>query len=548
VSTPIAAGPRLTRHRIPRWVWVVAVLVGAMHMIPYAVATWRTPEGWTFTGNLTVSPDYMQYRTWARQTQAEGPIVSNRFTAEPNGKFLPVPFYWGIGMLSRLTAVTPEWIYAWLGVPLAMAMVLLLHASATRFSRVPAAVPWVVGTMILGGGLGAILSMIADSPSLSAWPPLRTLVVEPMEGAARVVPFESYRGNYVFQALFDTHFLAFWVAATAAVLALHAVVREYSHRRLVAMIALFAAATILHVYEGVTLMAITIGVIGFCVRRGMTRRHALTVFAAASVTVGICLVGALALQRAAGFPTPDWRGLMVPPSILVLAYPVAWLLIVTGGVRFWQEADRSDAFLVGWAAGCLSLVLAGPFFPYPDRGTMTLQIPLYLIAATIYFRQRQHVRATHVALLLVLCGPTLLLTSMRWKRAWFHPTYAHKWVRPAHTRVIHALATRSTPADLLLATEETLRWLGPEYPGRHFAGHFFLTIGYTEKQQALLAFLDSRDLDAQQRFLRESGATLLFVETRRNPDHFRQLPMLTPLIEEDVGVLFAVAPPGMEGK
>ncbi len=542
MSAPVTAGPHSARHRIPipRWVWVAAVLAGVLHMTPYAVAAWRTPDGWTFTGNLTVSPDYMQYRTWARQTQTEGPIVSNRFTAEPNGKFLPVPFYWGVGMLSRVTGATPEWTYAWLGVPLAMAMVLLLYASARRFSRFEAAVPWVVGTLVLGGGLGAILALIADTPSLRAWPLLFALVVEPMQGAARVAPFESYRGNYVVQALFDTHFLAFWVAATAAVLTLANVTLEYSRRNLAWMVACFAGATLLHVYEGVTLMAITIGVVGICMLRGLPRRHAMTILASAGVAVGICLAGALALQHAAGFPTPAWRGLMVPPSILLLAYPVAWLLIAIGGFRFWQDADRNDAFLVGWALGCLALVMAGPFFPYPDRGTMTLQIPLYLIAGTIYFRQRQRVQLGHVALLLLLCSPTLLLAGLRWKQAWFNPTYAHKWVRPEHLHIIRVLTERSTPADLLLATEESLRWLGPEYSGRHFAGHFFLTIRYDQKRAELEAFLNTYDTTAQERFLRESGATLLFVESRRDPERFRQLSRLTPLIANEVGILFAV--------
>lgn len=542
MSSSVAADPRLAFRRIPRWVWVVAVVVGILRMTPYAVAAWRTPEGWTFTGNLTISPDFVQYRTWARQTQTEGPIVSNRFTAEPNGRFLPVPFYWGIGMLSRLTGVSPEWVYAWLGVPLAMAMVLLLHAGARRFLRVDAAVPWVVGTLILGGGLGAFLALVKETPALRAVPLLHALIITPMEGdTGRIAPFEIYRGNYILQALVDTHFLAFWVTATAAVLALASVVQEYSRRRLAWVVILFAAATILHVYEGITLMAITIGVVGICTLRGLSRRHALVILASTGVTVGICLVGALAMQQAANFPTPTWRGMTVPPVIVLLAYPVVWLLVAIGGFRFWQEADRREAFLVGWAAGCLALVLAGPFFPYPDRGTMTLQIPLYLVAGTIYFQLWQRVRAVHVALLIALCSPTMLLMGLRWKQAWFNPAHTHKWVRPEHTRVIRTLADQSTPADLLVAGEEALRWLGPEYSGRHYAGHFFLTINYSEKQRAMQEFFDSRDVAAQERFLSESGATRLFVETRRDPEHFRKLGTLTPLIAEDVGVLFAVS-------
>jgi hypothetical protein len=525
--------------RIPRWVWIVAAVVGVARMTPYALAEWRTAPGWSFTGNLSISPDYMQYRTWSRQTQVEGPIVTDRFTVEPNRPHLPVPLYWGVGQISRLTGVSPEWVYAWLGLPLAALLVLVLYVFARGFLRAPA-VPWALGMLLLGGGLGAVLLFIRES-WLGGWYPLHVLVVEPLSGPTRAVPFDGFRGNYILHTLLDTHFLAFWITALAAVLALAATVLDYSGRRLAWTVALFLGATALHVYEGITLMAIAIGVTATATARGLAWRHAVTIVLATGVAVALCLAAVWWLHSHSGLPTPDWRGLSVPPLIVLLAFPVSWLLLAIGGVRLWHEGGRREAVLFGWAAGCLALVLSGPFFPYPDRGTMTLQVPMILLAAAIYFRNRTRVRPAHLALLVLLAGPSLALRAWHVARLDFDSGANHIWINPEHTRVISAL-TAAGPDGVLVADEGSLRWLGPEYAGRHHAGHFFLTVDYERKRSALDAFYVSTDSVAQAAFLHASGATHLFVPNWRDPERFAALSMLRAVAVENVGVLYAIEP------
>jgi hypothetical protein len=522
---------------IPRWVWVVALLVAAARMTPYAVAAWRTPDGWTFTGNLSISPDYMQYRTWSRQTQVEGPLVSNRFTAEPNPRHIPVGFYWGVGQLSRLTGTTPEWVYAWLGVPLTVVLVLLAFVTARGFLR-PPAIPWALGMMLIGGGLGAVLLFIRES-GLGAWYPLHALVVEPLSGPTRAVPFEGYRGNYILHALLDTHFLAFWIAALAAVMGLAATVLDYSRRRLAWTVLLFIAATVLHVYEGITLMAIAFGVTAVATARGFPWRRAVAIVMVTGAGVTAVLAAAWWLLSRSGLPTPAWRGLNVPPMILLLAFPVSWLLLAIGGGRLWREGGLKAAVLFGWAAGCLALVLSGPFFPYPDRGTMTLQVPLVILAAAVYFRDRVKVRPGHIAVLVVLAGPTLAFRVWQTWGLRYDGSAHHIWIHPEHRRLIDAVAAADSTA-VLIADETSLRWLGPEFPGRHFAGHFFLTVDYDRKRAALDAFFDETDPARQAAFLREVRPTLLFVPVWRDPARFELMGGLEPLVAEPPGTLFRV--------
>lgn len=544
MSTPSLGSSALpgviSLRRIPRWVWLVAVAVAVGRMVPYAVAEWRTPPGWTFTGNLSLSPDYMQYRTWSRQTQDEGVVVTNRFTAEANRPFLPVPLYWSIGQLSRVTGMTPEWVYAWLGVPFAIALVVLLFAITRRFLAPVVAVRWTLATLILGGGLGAVLLYIRETPALASWHPFYLLVVEPMSGPARAVPFEGFRGNYVVTALFDTHFLTYWVAALVAVMGLTNAVLDWSRRRMLVLAVLFAAATLLHVYEGITLLAISAGVVVAATRRGFPWQRGAAVLLAGGIAVAACLGWVFLLHQRSGLPAPTWRGLALPPMIVLLAFPVTWLLVAVGGGRWWREGRLEAAVLLGWAGGCLAIVLSGPFFPYPDRGTMTLQVPMLLIAAAIYFRDRLQVRPLHAALLVLLAGSSLAWQVRRVRRDQFKPDEPYQWVSESHQRVIALLADHGRPSDLLVADEAALRWLGPEYVGRHHAGHFFLTVNYEAKRDALERFLQSDDHAAQARFLRETGATWLFVPPAHDPARFGTLPGVTPAISEPVGTLFRV--------
>ena len=82
-------------------------------MLPFWHAQVSTPPGHEFTGNLTISPDYMQYRVWERLSVREGPIVSNTFTIEPNRRHLPVFYYWAIGHTARALGVHENTVRNW---------------------------------------------------------------------------------------------------------------------------------------------------------------------------------------------------------------------------------------------------------------------------------------------------------------------------------------------------------------------------------------------------------------------------------------------------
>lgn len=540
-------GVRLFLRGIPVWVWVLAMGVALLHMTPYWRASAETPDAWRFTANLSVSPDYMQYRVWSRQTIEEGPIVSNRFTAEPNRPHLPVMPYWMVGQTANLTGMTPEWAYAWIGAFLAAAFTVLLYALTRWFMPNRRATAWVFAVLLLGGGLGGYMMWLGDWSFVRGNYALNALFVAPFQGEGRAALFENYRGNYILQAIFDTHFMLFWLLTTVAVIALWAALRRFSPGRLALVCAIFAFGTFLHVYEGLTLLVIATGACIAVWRKGVPARTALTVLIACGISVAVVLVPLSLVYKSSGLPAPEWRGLVVEFPIVVIAYPLAWLLLVPGITRYWREAGVDGAFLVGWGLALLLLTLSGPFFPYPDRGTMTLQIPLMLVAGGIWFARHDRVGWKGVVIALLLAGSTTAFTFENWfGRTAFREDQPHKYLSRAHEAVIEALHENARPGELLVAAQLPLRWIAPEYPGTHYAGHFFLTVGFAAKQDSLAAFWAGTP-ESQSRFLTSRGVRWLFVEPDQDPARFEQIPGLVPVVREPVGTLFEVRPAAAPG-
>lgn len=541
--TPATARSHLGRltAAVPPWVWVVALLAAIVHMAPYWRAASQTPDGWSFVANLSVSPDYMQYRVWMRQTQVEGPIVTNLFTTEPNGAHLPVAMYWSLGALSRLTGMTPEWTYAYAGAAIAFAFVIVLYLVVRRFLGGGAAVAWTVGALLLGGGLGGYLKLFGDYEFTRSIYWIDVLLLRPLVGPDGVVLFEDFRGNYIVQALFDTHFLTFWLLTTLAVFALYGTLRRFTPLRLAGTAALFAFGTMLHVYEGLTLLVITTGVVVLAaVRQVVSRRVLVVTYAVLCAAVALTILPIWVLVKQSGLPAPGWRGETLVFSVLVLAYPVVIGLLLWGFGRYWREADLDRVFLVGWALGCAALTLAGPFFPYPDRGTMTLQIPLYIIAAGIWFSRRQRVGWLAASVVVLLMGSTAVEKAIAWEeRTVFDPAEPHKWLSADRARAIEVVRTADR-SDVLVADQPNLRWLAPEYPGRHYAGHFFLTVDFQSKQDALARFYEDMTTAERRAFLDEWSADWLFVDEALDAAAFAAIPGVSAASTGEAGTLFRV--------
>jgi hypothetical protein len=519
-------------------VLALALAAALLHLMPTlrALGQARAHPGYEFTGNLSTSPDYMQYRVWARRTLVTGPLVDNRFTAEPSPPHLPVLFYWAIGRVARASGARPELVNTAFGAALAFALVLLVHAACRRFLA-PRPAAWALLLIVLGGGLGAWVKLAkgtaVEHPGLPLAPALAALD----DGTV----WEAYRSHYVVKTLFDPHFLAIWTATLAAVLALHSALRRPSLARALAAAAIAAAATWLHVYEGPLLIAIAACVAVAMKRKGARAREWLPACALVALASAASCAAQVAIYRRAGLPMPAWEPPEVPFANVALAYPIAWNALALGGARWWKAADRDGAFLAGWAAACALLTLSGPYNPYADRGPMTWSVPLYAIAAAIWFERSPRVTLARALAVLALAGATPALELRhRWFNAYFRANEPAKFMGPEQREIRDALLARAGADDVLLADYLEYRWLAPEFPGRAWHGHFFNTPDFPAKRERVERFLTAAGDDERARFLRESGARFLFVPAQREPAAFERLAGLTALARNGAGTLFEV--------
>ena len=527
--------------KIPTPVWIVALLVSLLHMAPFWRAEMQTPPGWKFTDNLRTSPDYLQYRIWMRRSQETGVLVDNRFNAQSTKPYLPVAFYYFIGKLASWTGRSPEATYEYLGSVLALGLVLLLFVTIRLFLPVAYQAWWVFLIILLGGGLGAHLRLLERVPWVGQNPLFRATIGE---GLSARPPFDDYRGIYVFSALFDTHVLLIWLLSLACVLSLYLVIRRPSAALGLLTVCLFTAITLLHIYEGVTLLAIAASVTALTWSKGISRRVTLTVLAALVVSLCATLTILFYLHQAAGVPLPTWRAIPIAPIILLLGFPIGWAVLLPALPCYCKRAQLDEYFLLGWLLGCVVLTLSGPFYPYPDRGTMTLQIPLYVMAGAIYFSR--HVRVTRIgaAVLVIVLGATPALGLYRqWRDTRFNPAVPALFMSPEHQALVRVLRERSTENDVLLVSkskhpwETDDLWLGPQFPGRLYCGHFFLTDNYEVKRRAVARFFDGGP-EPRSEFLRSGGIRFLFVNAAESPERFLNRPGLVLLKSNSVGALF----------
>jgi hypothetical protein len=482
---------------------------------------------------------------WIRQTQESGLLVADTFTSEPNEPHLLVVFYYVVGQLSRYTGAPPEFLYTYLGSGFAFALTILLFVTVRHFLRAPHQVWCVFLAILLGGGLGAHLKLLSYLGQSSSVFVLQRLIVEPLRDQPT---FDDFRFAYVFVTLFDTHTSLNWLATIASVLSLYFTLRGFSLVRVIVTAVTFAGMTLLHVYEGVTLLMITAAVGVLCWRKGLVVRPALITMVACTLSVGASLLLLWVLYHSSGLPVTPWRARTIPFSVVVLAYPLAWALIGWGLFSYWRRAGLNECFLLGWALGCTALTLSGPFYPYPDRGAMTLQLPLFIMAGSIYFARHSRVtlRAALVAALMLGAGPVFELVARQWVPVSFRTDAPYMFVSEAHHDVINRLREQAGPDDVLLATDADVLWLAPEFPGKLYLGHFFLTVDYERKRGEVARFFDSSPAD-QAAFLQTRRIRFVYAAADREPERLREVPGLSVQVTRPIGTLFEHSPPERDG-
>ena len=524
--------------RLPRWVWATAIIVSLVRLIPFWHAEIQTPAGWSFTGNIDGSGDMMQYRAWMRQAQETGPLVTNKFTPEPTDPFIPVVLYWVVGGLSKITGVSAEYVYTYLGSLFALALIVTLYWTLSLFLSNTRQVRWAFLAILVGGGLGAHFRVIAAAADR-----LDSTFFSALAQSVRTLPvLENDRGHYVVTTIFDTHFLYIWLIVTLAVLATYSVVRRPTVQGALLLVVADAVVTISHIYSGVNLVAVTAAVL-FCVKGRSPGGGARWALAITVLTVAVVGGVQLLLYKSSTLPTPNWSTAVYPHE-LFLAFPLAWILLVAGRRWFLREGGLRERFVAGWLLGCTVLALSAPVYPYAERATITLQIPLYFATIAIYFGlfgwQRWWVGVVAVT---ILCGTPAIMVHDLWVSTSFSDDKPYVFESTDHRAIIERLGQDARSTDVLLVEKSGRSrrhadlWLAPEFPGRMYRSHFFLTARYSERVRKVEMFFAGTPGE-QLRFLQHANIRFIFVDSATLEARLEQVPGIVLLTKNSAGALY----------
>jgi hypothetical protein len=539
------------QRRVSLAVLLVATAAAVFHMVPFWVAQTDTPDGYEFTGVLSGSPDALQYRMLMERSLITGPVVDNRLTTEPNEPHVLMIFYHGIGKVAGWLDVGAGYVYEYAGALFAFVLVVALFLITDHFLKVRYRTWWVLLAILLGGGLGAHLLVLNRIDRLRAIGPFQRIVTAGLDQSNM---FEQYRNHFVFSTLFDSHFLFFLLVALAAVMAYYAAVARFSIPRMLFAAFMFGAATLLHIYDGVTLVFIAAGITFVLWLRKLPVRDALLTGILAAGAVGAAILWQLLLYRGSGLPIPDWRVPGIYFVALALAYALAWGLIAWGLGRYWRDAGVDECFLLGWILGCTVLTLSGPFYPYSDRGNMTLQVPLFIVAGAIYFSRHPRVTLRHaiIAVAILGVGP-LWKTERRMERVRFDSQpraapSAYTWMSPDHQQVMQALHSTARSEDVLIVDKTLPPWLTDDlwltqgFPGRLYVGHYAVTPEHDRKRAEVNEFFAEADPAAGPDFLAREGITLVYVQGDQEPERFAAWPGLRTVVATPTGTLLRYSP------
>lgn len=524
---------------------LAALIAAAIHLLPLGLAQRNTPDGYRFTGVLIPNPDMMQYQIWMREAGRSGIIVRNSLTTEANRPYLPVPFYWVIGKTARLTGVSPDLLYRFYG-----ALFAALFAGATllvvwRSFPTPHQRRWTYAVFLIGGTLTALIRLIVYQTPLHG---MHFIKYTLMMGRGVIPGFEKSRSEFSVNLLFDPHYLLLWLLVMASIAACYRLLEQRTPARLLTALLIVPLTIFVHIHQIVLLTAIFASIAFLLYARGLLDRSRAVALLACWLP-GLIVAAAVArIQSHSGLPFPEWRSGATPISYVMLGYPAALVALGWGLRGYWLRAGVRECVLLGWILGCALITLSGPFYPFPHRGLLTVQLPLTLVAASIYFAARPRLAPPVMAALVVLMIPMPLATlPNKLKATRFSAGRSYSWMTPAQDSVVARVSSLARPNDALLAPSGVRLWLAPDYPGVLYAGHGFLTVDYFTKEYRLRRFFADQDPARQAEFLASAGIRFVFVQPADNPARFSDIPGLTPLDATPAGTLFEFADMPMAG-
>ncbi len=518
---PVARGEAL-------WAGAWGVGVVAVASVPYLLAGWIAPPGYSFTGFLVNPADGFSYLAKMRDAAAGAWLVTLPYTHEPHPPALLYPQYILLGKFAALTGLPPIWVY---------------HGSRVA-----------MGLLMLGVSFFFIASVITD-------PPVRRTAFVLLSTGSGLTWLTSIWGlvaadagvqiSNTFHILYSN--MHFPLSTTLLVFPLLIVLRGLpapplssmafsgATNALLALIApflLFSQASVGATWGAVLLY------------RGLLERRArlllplaVPALPAAGVSLQLYLNPVMrewTLQNI--IPSPEPWSFALGYGLLLVAAPLGAAILLRAGS---PTIPAGTLLVVSWLI--LGPVLVYLPLPWQRRLMQGYDLPLSILGAVgIHAALRRMGPAAQRRLIASLLAFAMLGsfwlvgTSLAGARALEEPFY----LSHADLSGLAWLRDRARETDVVLASPMMGNVIPAWSEARVYWGHPFETIRSSEKEAQANRFYQPSATDTERcALVREAGITLVYwgvVEGRMGPPPAH--PWLEPVYREGPVIIYRVLP------
>ena len=347
---------RLIESREWRWVWGWGLAAVTLSCLPFLVAYFATPSGYTFGGFIINVHDGNSYLAKMRQGYEGEWLFRLAFTPEDQRGLLVFTFYLALGHLARLTGLPLALVFHLTRAASGLFLLLSIYRLAAEFTLDRAARRWAFAIAAFGSGL-AVISLIIGRSNGEAFVPIDLYIPE---------------SNGFYSILSNPHFcLAFALEAWAIIWILNPPRWPlWAQVSMCAAIGLGIAslAPYLAPVAGVVVVA-TLLAMWERLATGREKRDAVVRVGTLGLTMGLFLLYVFWAMRSDP-AVAEWSRQNVtpsPPPLDVILGLGIWLpLALAGAIQSWQKISRFRfnpclVALIIW----LLLTALLLYFPYP---------------------------------------------------------------------------------------------------------------------------------------------------------------------------------------
>jgi len=528
--------------RIPRAVWLFALIFALAAALPYVVGYLNAPSGGAFTGNALEQARVDYNSHLAKMQLGLGGAWGYRilFTPEEHPAVLIQPFYLALGNLARLLGLPLDLVYHAARLIGAFGMVVAIWLLVARFLESPR-VRWTAFLLAtVTGGAGWLLYLIA---------PAQTTSLAPIE-------FWLFDAYTFLAALTFPHFCA----AILLLVGLFLSFDGWLHAPTWKLTALVAGMSLLLGWIQPFDLLLTALVIAALTLWALVRGRLVWRQALRLIPVALAHAIPVIYHYAALESHPVWRAFnaqnitLSPPPVYYL-FGYAWLLVpAISGVLYLRHA-RDGRLLLPVVWTLLTAILVYVPLQVQRRYLMGVQVPLAVLAAVgleqVYGWWSARGGSQRWGRLLLTAG--LLLSAL------------------SHALLLASVTLTANPASrpLLFLTADdldALAWLRaqppeavalaafssggriPAYTGRRvYLGHWIETMNFPARQRRVQAFFDPAGMSDAERLalLEENGVDVVWYDAAArmlgswSPD---EADFLRPAFVSDSVTIYEVAP------